>query len=306
MSLLSWSDCGHERLVVSRGSNYSGLNSWSFAFEIVSNFVWNEHRIKPLKRIGDSHTRKKLHLALHVSHLLSESWGYGVYASSCAAIIEFLSLIHSTILYLTQNQSYSSRATNHQVPVPIVLGSLGREKWTHFKTCVQHRVNDFLLAQRLEIWPFRGSCLLRKHVLDLFHIFHYIYIHHIIFMLHPTRSPSKCFAFYPIFRLIWCQNHLKPIVICFFLLYNTITTLFCWYILPHNMLLLFISCVRRTTLAKVGRLHRRWGGPEAVGGRGQGAIFSTSTIRPTPKGRRGWVVFFPESELLLSSWRYNG
>ena len=27
MSLLSWSDCGHERLVVSRGSNYSGLNS---------------------------------------------------------------------------------------------------------------------------------------------------------------------------------------------------------------------------------------------------------------------------------------
>ena len=165
-----------------------------------------------LKRIGDSHTRKKLHLALRVSHLLSESWGYGVYASSCAAIIEFLSLIHSTILYLTQNQSYSSRATNHQVPVPIVLGSLGREKWLHFKTCVQHRVNDFLLAQRLEIWPFRGSCLLRKHVLDLFHIFHsiYIYIHHIIFMLHPTRSPSKCFAFYPIFRIIWCQNHLKP------------------------------------------------------------------------------------------------
>ena len=35
-----------------------------------------------------------------------------------------------------------------------------------------------------------------------------LYIHHIIFMLHPTRSPSKCFAFYPIFRIIWCQNHL--------------------------------------------------------------------------------------------------
>ena len=29
-----------------------------------------------------------------------------------------------------------------------------------------------------------------------------LYIHHIIFMLHPTRSPSKCFAFYPIFRII--------------------------------------------------------------------------------------------------------